>query len=200
MVEYLSKIVYSTISICDEFSLSRYGGSRMPALATRSLGKSSFIKEHLIDNPRSNPAAVNAAWRAAGMDGTISTSLVNKIRADLGLVGNIRSGSKDKPKPSTKKPKGTGKKRMRRADALANVRVKPSDGMGKKRGRMPRAVGAASVSAQATTSLSRQLTDVDAEIDRLLFKVMGIVDLTPVEESLRETRRQLYRVMDRKMS
>jgi hypothetical protein len=76
-----------------------------PVKATRkSQGKSSFIKEVLVDNPQANTAAVNEAWNAAGMKGTISVSLVNKVRSDLGLTGNIRPG----PKASVSK-KATGK-------------------------------------------------------------------------------------------
>ena len=74
-----------------------------PVKATRkSEGKSSFIKEVLVDNPQANTAAVNKAWKAAKMKGTISVSLVNKVRSDLGLAGNIRPG----PKASVSKKTG----------------------------------------------------------------------------------------------
>jgi hypothetical protein len=69
--------------------------SSKPEKATRkSQGKSSFIKELLFDNPQANAAAVNKAWKKAGMKGTISVSLVNKVRSDLGLTGNLRPGPK----------------------------------------------------------------------------------------------------------
>jgi hypothetical protein len=55
-----------------------------------SKGKSSFLKELLVDNPQANAAAANKAWKKAGMKGTISVSLVNKVRSDLGLAGNVR--------------------------------------------------------------------------------------------------------------
>ena len=64
----------------------------MPVAATKSLGKTSFVKEILFDNPQANPTAVNEAWTAAGMDGTISPTLVNKMRSELGLAGNLRVG------------------------------------------------------------------------------------------------------------
>jgi hypothetical protein len=71
--------------------------------ATRkSQGKSSFIKEILVDNPQANADAVNKAWKAAGMKGTISISLVGKVRSDLGLAGNIRPGPKATRKTSPK--------------------------------------------------------------------------------------------------
>ena len=53
-------------------------------------GKSMFAKEFLIDNPQGNPAAVNKAWKAAGFKGKISDSVVNAMRASLGLAGNLR--------------------------------------------------------------------------------------------------------------
>jgi hypothetical protein len=62
------------------------------AKSRKSQGKSSFIKEVLFDNPKANTAAVSKAWRAAGMKGTISISLVGKVRSDLSLTGNLRRG------------------------------------------------------------------------------------------------------------
>ncbi len=41
----------------------------MPATKTRDQGKTSFVKELLIDNPKANTKAVNDAWSKAGMDG-----------------------------------------------------------------------------------------------------------------------------------
>ena len=64
----------------------------MPTAMTRSLGKTGFIKEFLNDNPEANTRAVNDAWRAAGFAGTISPTLVTKLRSQLGLTGNIRKG------------------------------------------------------------------------------------------------------------
>jgi len=64
----------------------------MPTTMTRSPGKTGFIKEFLNDNPEANTRAVNEAWRAAGFAGTISPTLVTKLRSQLGLTGNIRKG------------------------------------------------------------------------------------------------------------
>lgn len=57
-------------------------------------GKSSFIKELLVDHPQANADAVNKAWKKAGMKGSISVSLVNKMRSKLGLAGNLPKGRK----------------------------------------------------------------------------------------------------------
>ena len=68
----------------------------------KSQGKSSFIKELLIDHPQANAAAANKAWKKAGMKGTISVSLVNKVRSDLGLAGNLPKGRKPTSKTDSK--------------------------------------------------------------------------------------------------
>ena len=66
---------------------SKPGPARAPA--TRRQGKSTFIKELLVDNPTATTAVVNRAWKAAGMKGTISKSLVSKTRSKLDLAGNL---------------------------------------------------------------------------------------------------------------
>jgi hypothetical protein len=79
--------------------------TKKPVKATRkSQGKSSFLKELLVDNPQANAAAANKAWNAAGMKGSISNSLVSNVRFKLGLAGNLRRG------PKSAVPKKTGGK------------------------------------------------------------------------------------------
>jgi len=63
------------------------------ATPTRNLGKTSFLKELLNDNPQADARSVNAAWKAAGFEGTISQSLVTRVRSELGLTGNMRKGT-----------------------------------------------------------------------------------------------------------
>jgi len=121
---------------------------RMPKTAIVSPGKTSFLKEFLHDHPEGNFKAVNEAWTAAGFDGTISTALVYKVRASLGLTGNL-SGKTKKPEAMTT---STGRKSAR---TLA-------------------------------------VTELEADIDLLIFKVMGVGDLTEIEDSLRQARRLLY--------
>jgi len=135
----------------------------------RTAGKTSFVKEFLKDNPQGNTNAVNEAWLAAGMKGTISPTLVNKTRASLGLTGNLRG--KSKTKATT-----TGKRRGRPPkETTAAVNEKPA---GQPRGRK--------------SNRSLALTELEADIDRLIFKVMGVGDLTQIEHSLRQARRLLY--------
>ena len=66
------------------------------ATATKSRNKTSFVQDFLKDNPKGNTKAVNEAWTAAGMSGTIGATLVNKTRSEMGLTGNLRATSKPK--------------------------------------------------------------------------------------------------------
>jgi hypothetical protein len=133
-----------------------------------SPGKKMFAKEFLNDNPQGNVRAVNEAWQAAGFDGTISKAVVDKMRASLGLTGNVR-----------------GKARKRKTSAT-----------GKKLGR-PREETTATVSVQPRVNRSTVLDDIEVEIDRLLFKVMAIGNLIEIEDSLRRARRLLYGALTR---
>jgi hypothetical protein len=152
----------------------------MPAAATKNLGKTSFVKEVLFDNPQANPTAVNEAWTAAGMDGTISPTLVNKMRAELGLAGNLR------PQPDKTKAVGSSKSATR------------DKKHGKKATAKTRTSGMESTKAESFSRRmprTQALVRIETEIDRLLFQVMNLGGLTEVEDSLRESRRRLYKSM-----
>ena len=142
---------------------------RMPKTATATPGKTSFLKEFLHDNPQGNVKAANEAWQAAGYGGTISETLVYKTRASLGLTGNLSGKTKTFAEGKTT---STGKKRGRpRKETTAPVSGKP-------RGRK--------------SARTLALTELEADIDLLIFKVMGVGDLTEIEDSLRQARRLLY--------
>src|SRR5271166_1663841 len=102
---------------------------------TRDQGKTSFVKELLIDHPMANTKAVNDAWTAAGMEGTISETLVNKTRSHMGLAGNIRGKRRTKAESeaSTKRPY-SGKKRGRKPKhetvAIADGKAAPAGARG----------------------------------------------------------------------
>ena len=137
----------------------------MPARVTRSQGKSMFVKEVLNDNPLANAAAVNEAWRAAGMSGGISATLVTNIRSRMGLAGNLRGG----------RPRGTKTTGTRRGRPPIQVRAgENGTGPVKTRGR------------------KSDLMDLEVEIDRLLMRVVEIGTLPEVEDALRKARRHLY--------
>ena len=64
------------------------------ATVTRAPGKSDFIKQVLGKNPQATFKAVNEAWTEAGNEGSISQALVNKMRSEAGLSGNLRTNGK----------------------------------------------------------------------------------------------------------
>src|SRR5271166_6635695 len=131
----------------------------MPTVKPRDQGKTSFVKELLIHNPKANTKAVNEAWSAAGMQGTISETLVNKTRSHMGLTGNLR-----------------GKRRTKQAGAASTKR--PYNG--KKRGRKSKQESVAIAERNAAQSGTRmgkrngRLVELEAELDRLLFGGMNL--------------------------
>jgi hypothetical protein len=141
--------------------------SRTPART--GLGKSSFVKEFLNDNPQGNVKAANEAWLKAGMTGTISSALVNKMRASLGLTGNLRAKSKP---PATTTGKNLGRPPKRATAPVIEKR--------------------ASSPPPAKSDRTSALLNVEAEIDRLIFTVMGIGNLSEIESALRDARRRIY--------
>jgi hypothetical protein len=76
--------------------------------------KSSFVREILNENPQGNVAAVNEAWNDAGMTGSISAALINKMRSDLGLTGNLRG-----------RPKTTGLRPLKRTAVSSKPAAQP---------------------------------------------------------------------------
>jgi len=122
-------------------------------------GKGQFVKEQLKKDPRANAKKINEAWTAAGKTGKISVALVNKLRAALGLTGNLR---KTKKKYSVR--------------IAAAGKVASTDGR--------------------RSSAASDFERVEGELDRLLFKVMGIEGMEGVESVLRRARRELYRAYD----
>jgi hypothetical protein len=136
--------------------------------APNSKGKSSFIKEVLFDDPKANTAAVNRVWKANGMKGTISASLVNKVRSDLGLTGNLRTGAK--ASVSKKATRKTGKA------PTVGVHVSPS-----------------SEKKHRPGNRERMLAEVEDKIDRLVFELLEIGGVEKAEDALRAARRVLVR-------
>jgi hypothetical protein len=162
----------------------------MATIANRRHGKTEFVKQVLAKNPRANAAAVNDAWTAAGKGGTISATLVNKLRSALGLTGNLRARRKKNGILPSTKPPYTGKKRGRKPKNFAATGV---------------VIGASQVNGLGTAPATSKgearvragfhlgtLEQLEADIDRLLFKVMSIGGLSAIEDSLRQARRLLY--------
>jgi hypothetical protein len=162
----------------------------MASTGTAKQGKSAFIKEVLFDNPEANAKVINEAWTADGMSGTISAALVSKVRAELGLTGNSRGRPSQKSALITGASKPVGKKRGRKPRATSRT------GDARKNKALPKAdrpMQAAFERRPRMGDRQRRLTELEADIDRMLFKVMELGGLSGIEESLRQTRRLLYR-------
>ena len=88
----------------------------MATAMTKDPSKSGFIKQLLFEDPYANVKAVNEAWQDAGMEGSISPALVNKVRSEAGLLGNLRDrGPAEAPDAAqTEPPRATGQKRGRK--------------------------------------------------------------------------------------
>lgn len=131
--------------------------------------KTEFVREVLRSNPQANVKAVLEAWTAAGHEGAISDTLIQRVRSEMGLVGNM----------------GRGRKRA------GGARRKP--------GRTPRARAASGASTTDTATLASarstakapDLADLEADFDRLLFGVMELGGMPEVEEAIRQARRLL---------
>src|SRR6516162_5315874 len=118
----------------------------MPATATRSQGKGMFVKELLVDNPHANTQDVIEAWQAAGMKGTISASLISKVRSESGLAGN---------------PRGKRRRRTR----TARTAVAGSTSRDQRRGRPPKQA-AAEVDGTGQVGVRRRKNTLDQlEVD-----------------------------------
>ena len=244
------------------------------------VNKSVFVRDFIQRNPEANRKAVEEAWLASGHDGVISSALVSKIRAGLGLIGlpsqpEAEAESVISSAPSAKKPGGrkraTGKSRgaeprqipvetngtdashgspgklttPTRDRVMATVRggnqgktafvrdfikknptanrraveeawlaagnegaissalvsnLRSEMGLtGKKRRRPAKGKVTGTIPAPADVRRPRSggrdaaLAEIEGDIDRLMFKLMGVGGMEEIEDELRKVRRALYR-------
>jgi hypothetical protein len=142
------------------------GRHDMVAATETTPNKSDFVVAVLKQNPRANPKVIREAWAKAGNEGTISTTLVSKFRRQLGLTGNIKG------RRGPGRPRGSSRK-------AANGHTAP-EGNG------------TVVTASATrTSRGGLLAEVESDIDRVIFKLMGVRGFEDIEDKLRSVRRLL---------
>ena len=157
----------------------------MPATARRNQGKTEFVKEVLTKNPHANAQAVRDEWTTTGHSGSISQTLVNKQRSLMGLAGNLKGGRPRRSESAeAAKPAYTGKKRGRKPKS-ASLNGHESTGDARSFGEPRAKVG----------GRHAQMSQIEADIDRLLFRVMSLGGLENIEDSLRRTRRLLYQAL-----
>jgi hypothetical protein len=160
----------------------------------RDPGKSAFVRDVLTKDRQANHEAVNRAWTEAGHAGTISESLVGKLRSQMGLTGPPRPGARDTESagsagqsaaPATRQRTGL-KQGGGRPPAQGGERPVPQETASEAE---PQRSGSQSGGADRT----RVLTRLEGQIDELLFEIKAAGGLPEFEEALRRTRRILAR-------
>lgn len=162
----------------------------MATVKRKNEGKSMFLKEYLVDHPDAGKEAIDAAWREAGNEGTISTSLIGKVRKDLELTG------KGTAKVKSRASGGTGKRSS--DDSKSDARgARPEVG-----GQTPAKENSRLVTeglerpAEPQTAggdRTRVLIRLESEIDGLLHEIKMTGGLPEFEETLRKARHILVR-------
>jgi hypothetical protein len=154
----------------------------MATAAKRDGGKSEFVRAALEKNPKANPRTVNEAWKSAGHSGVISNSLVHKMRANMGVTGNLRARSKRRGSNGAAKKAPVEGRRRGRPPKVATLAALAANGAG--------SAGAAK-KALSPGGRARMLELLEAEVDQLLFRTMALGGLAEVEDALRRARRLL---------
>jgi hypothetical protein len=153
----------------------------MVTKAKKGPNKTSFVRDFIQKNPTANRKAVEEAWRAAGHEGSISSALVSNLRSELGLTGNLRSGS------STSESNG----------APGSVEATAGRKKSKKRRRRAKGKVSGTIAEPSTERKSRSigrdgaLAEIEGDIDRLIFKLIALGGMETIEEELRKVRRRL---------
>ena len=153
---------------------------------SKGRGKTAFITDYLTSHPTANAKALKDAWSAAGNDGTVSVTLVQKARTRMGLIGNIPRGvspavksffavADSAPKKRGRKPGSKNKKKLSHAESNGSSAAPASSSSSSRRG----------------DSYSRAIEDAEADIDRVIFQLMAVSGLEEIEVSLRDVRRRL---------
>ncbi len=160
----------------------------MATVTKTEQGKTSFVEEFLKDHEDAGTKDVNAAWRSFGREGTISESLVGKIRRNLGLT---RKGSGRKAKPAGMKPDATPTKVTRKVGkktATSGQGTTISDRTSTGTSRQ-----SSSTASSRARDRNQMLIALEKDFDRLLFNVIELEGMTEVEEHIRTARRVVSR-------
>jgi hypothetical protein len=156
--------------------------------ALKEQGKTAFVKEVLAKNKQANHKAVVDAWKAAGRDGSISETLVNKLRSELGLTGNLRARRKPAEKNGAASQASSARTRV--AEPKRPGRPAPSKTNGV---HIPASVSQETKTSSKGAERTRVLTKLEGDIDEMIFEVKGAGGLPAFEETLRKARRILAR-------
>jgi len=142
------------------------------AIAGNGRNKSAFLSDLLQKSPGINEQGAVEAWKKAGNEGTISSSLYYTTKATL--KRKAAGGTGDAAGPAGAAPRKSGPK----APA-------------------PKAVGKTAAPDREwkakTDDRERMLTDVEGDIDRIIFKLMVLGGMERIEDELRSVRRTVTR-------
>jgi hypothetical protein len=162
--------------------------------------KSAFVEEVLGREPKSNVAAINRAWAAAGHEGTISDSIYYKVKRERGVTGGPAVvGSSDGAAESGSSPKNgkalpavskskSSPKASKPERVASTVEAAPSLS-----NREPAAPKPTPTMTERANGHGRELHEIEGEIDELMFRLKGLGGFAEVQEALRSARRLLVR-------
>jgi hypothetical protein len=140
---------------------------------TSTPGRGGYAKEFLNDHPDATAREVNEAWTKAGMKGTISHSVISEVRKGLGIVGKALGETRKPTSRATPTTKSPGKKPTTQISASSSEVGTP----------------------RHESARTRALMATEVEIDRLIFQMMRLGDLTEIETALRVARRAVYKAL-----
>ncbi len=157
----------------------------MVASTDSKMTKTAFLTAFFQKNPKATVKTVREAWTEAGYPGSVSGTLVSKLRSELGLAGNLRARSQK----VTLTLSGTPKKPVGRPKGSFKTRVETMSFAHNNGASTPKVAAKA---APATKS-DRVLDSVEAGIDDLIFTLKGVGGFADVETALRAARRMVSR-------
>jgi hypothetical protein len=164
---------------------SRGGDTRMAT--GKAEGKSGFLKEYLVDHPDAAKEAIDAAWQEAGHEGTISTSLIRKVREDLKQGGKGAAKGKSWPREAR------GERSAADAKAAATAGGVGPEAGGRSLAKASRGPVTASTAAPEAPDRTGVLMRLEGALDDLLHEIKLAGGLPEFEETLRRARRILIR-------
>jgi hypothetical protein len=155
----------------------------MAAGAVVKQGKGAFVEQYFATNPGGNLESVNEAWTAGGNAGSLSESLVGKVRARLGLTGKK---TVDETKPVEPPANAKTKRPANAKKASRPVEQAPPGANG---------THAPAVSLVATHHDHDEdvLDELEEDIDELIQKIRELGGKPEVVKALKRARRLLVR-------
>ncbi|WP_169977551.1 hypothetical protein [Tautonia rosea] len=154
------------------------------------VSKTSFVRGYLGDHPKAGFRAVNQAWNEAGHEGSISETLVHRMRAKLGLSGNLRTNRPSKPASAAVSPPQPNAETspLRPKKARRNRPRKTSTSPARTASEPTPTPSTTAARPSIASSKALPAASLEAEFDRLLFQVID-QGMPEVEEAIRTARR-----------